>query len=303
MGQSSFTSSEDFSRARAKARMQQLLSTLQWKNQELLSFYEVTELIRPRKETYRGFMAIPIDQIIGSEGRYHDFTLAFYPRKEMLRSRWQSIDEAHVKQVILPPISVYKLGDHYFVRDGNHRVSVAKMQGVAFIDAEVVELDSQISLEPGLTRPQLIRRVVAYERDRFIEEYGFDSFMDMSLLKFSSCGMYPEIVNHILVHKYFINQEVEGEIPLQEAARSWYSQVFIPIIRQIREDRLLRSFPGKTYGDLYLWIVRHWDTLKKDTAQMHLSIEKASQDFKSRFTSGRLQRWLRWMHDRFSRRN
>jgi hypothetical protein len=300
MSISQFTSREDFARARSKGRMQQLLSTLQWKNNELLSFYEVTKLIKPKLETYRGLMAIPLEKVIGSEGRYHDFTLAFFPRKEMLRSRWQSIDEAHLHQVILPPISVYKLGDSYFVRDGNHRVSVAKAQGVEFIDAEVVELDSEIPLEPGMTRMQLVKRVVSYERQRFLDEYQLDRFMDMDLVKFSSPGMYPEIVNHIQVHKYFINQDRKDEIPFDDAARSWYMHVFLPIVMQIREDRLPRTFPGKTYGDLYLWIVRHWDFLKQGVEQ-DVTIEKASKDFKIRFGKGWFKRWREWMAQRFSR--
>jgi len=297
---SSFTSREDFAKARTRGRLQALLSTLQWKNTELLSFYEVTTLLKPRVETYRGIMAIPIDNIIGSEGRYHDFTLAFYPRKEMLRARWQSIDEAHIQQITLPPISVYKLGDYYFVRDGNHRVSVAKSQGVEFIDAEVVELDSQITLEPGMTRQQLIKRVVVYERDRFVEEYGLDSFMDMELVKFSSPGMYPEIINHILVHKYYINEDKEEEIPFDEAAKSWYNQVFLPLVMQIREERVLRSFPGKTYGDIYLWLVRHWDNLKHGLEE-EVSIRTATKDFKDRFRQGRIRRWIDWLKQRFSR--
>ena len=296
-----YTSREDFSRARAQGRMQELLSTLMWKNNELLSFYEVTKLLKPKVETYRGIMPIPVDQVIGSESRYHDFTLAFYPRKEMLRSRWQRIDEAHLREIQLPPISVYKLGDCYFVRDGNHRVSVAKSQGVEFIDAEVVELDAEIPLEPGLTRSQLIKRVVAYERQRFIDLSHLDAIMDMDLVKFSAPGMYPEIINHILVHKYYINQHKSEEIPFEEAARSWYDQVFLPIVRQVREDRLLRSFPGKTYGDLYLWIVRHWDDLKRDRDEKELSIEHATKDFKSRFGKGMLKRWLLWVRSRFSR--
>ena len=218
----------------------------------------------------------------------------------MLRSRWQSIDQAHLQQVNLPPISVYKLGDCYFVRDGNHRVSVAKSQGVEFIDAEVVELDSQIPLEPGLTRSQLIKRVVAYERERFIEEYHFDEFMDMDLVKFSSPGMYPEIVNHILVHKYYMNEHRKGEIPLPEAAQSWYTKVFLPIVRQIREDGLLRSFPGKTSGDLYLWIVRHWDNLKQGLEE-NVTIEHATGDFKSRFSRGYFKRWKDWLQERLRR--
>ena len=118
---------DDFEKAKRRGQMQALLSGLRWKNTNLLSLYDVTRLIKPKGETYRGMQTIPVKNIIGSEGRYHDFSLAFYPKKEMLRARWRSIDELNREDVILPPISVYKVGDNYFVRDGNHRVSVAKM--------------------------------------------------------------------------------------------------------------------------------------------------------------------------------
>lgn len=276
MAKVSYESREDFSKARAKARMQSLLSALQWKNTSLLSFYEVTKLVKPRLETYRGVMPIKIDKIIGSEGRYHDFTLAFYPKKDMLRDRWQSVDDAHLKDITLPPISVYKLSDCYFVRDGNHRVSVAKAQGVEFIDAEVVELDSQIELTPGMTKRQLTKVVVEYERKRVIEEYHLTDIMDMEIVKFSAPGMYAELINHILVHKYYLNQDIEEEIPFDTAALNWYREVFLPIFRHIKQDGLLQTFPGKTYGDLYMWIVRRWDDLKQNNSDESVStIEKA----------------------------
>ena len=279
MAQGNSESREDFSKARVKGRMQSLLSALQWKNTSLLSFYDVTKIVKPKTETYKGVMPIEIDKIIGSEGRYYDFTLAFYPKKDMLRSRWESVDNAHLKNIILPPISVYRLGEYYFVRDGNHRVSVAKMQGVEFIDAEVVELDSQIELEPGMTNKQLIKRVVAYERERVLEEYHLDQIFEMQYVKFSSPGMYAELINHILVHKYYLNQNKKEEIPFSVAAKDWYDHVFIPIFRQIKEDKILRSFPGKTYGDLYLWIVRRWDDSKKNN-EKESTIEKAVYETK-----------------------
>ncbi|NLK06387.1 MAG: transcriptional regulator, partial [Spirochaetales bacterium] len=79
---------EDFEKARSRGRIQSVLSNLAWKNSDLLSFYAVTDLIKPRNETYLGMRTIPVNQIIGSEGRYQDFSLAFYPKKELLRARW-----------------------------------------------------------------------------------------------------------------------------------------------------------------------------------------------------------------------
>ena len=291
---------DNFNRARNRALVNEIQNFLNPDKRRLLSFNDVKEILKPKNEVYVGMQSVPIAKIAGSEGRYRDFDNHFLPTSAYLRHRWESIDEARLTDVTLPPILLYEIGGLYFVRDGNHRVSVAKAQGVEFIDAEVVELDSEIPLEPGMTRMQLVKRVVSYERQRFLDEYQLDRFMDMDLVKFSSPGMYPEIVNHIQVHKYFINQDRKDEIPFDDAARSWYMHVFLPIVMQIREDRLLRTFPGKTYGDLYLWIVRHWDFLKQGVEQ-DVTIEKASKDFKIRFGKGWFKRWREWMAQRFSR--
>ena len=256
------TASDDFSRAKNKARMQTIMNALRWKNPNLLSFYEVTSLIKPKSETYLGMRTIPVEKIIGSEGRYHDFSAAFFPKREMLRHRWESIDSAVLDNVILPPISVYSLGGYYFVRDGNHRVSVAKSKGVEFIDAEVVELDSQIPLKPGMTMKELRAAAVDYERKNFIEQYKPD-YLPMDEIRFTTPGAYPEMVNHILVHKYYINQDYPYEISFKEAAKSWYDNVYFPIVNEIRKQHLLSAFPGQSEGDMYMWIVRRWDEYKR----------------------------------------
>ena len=255
---------DEFTKAKARARLQGLMKTLSWKNNDLLSWYEVTSIIKPKSETYIGMRTIPVNRIIGSEGRYRDFSAAFLPKREMLRHRWVSVDEALHSDVILPPISVYSLGGWYFVRDGNHRVSVAKTMGQEFIDAEVVELDSKIPLEPGMSMRELRRRVVQYEREMFIEQYGYLP-IPMGDIVFTTPGAYPELVNHILVHKYFINQSIDDrEIPIEEAAKSWYENVYSPIVKVVREEHLLSSFPGNTEGDMYMWLVRRWDNMKRE---------------------------------------
>lgn len=288
---------DDFHRAKNRARIHSLLDKLTWKNPDLLSLYEVTSIIKPKKETYLGMKTIEIDKIIGSEGRYRDFSAAFLPKREMLRARWTSIDQARLTDVVLPPISVFALGGYYFVRDGNHRVSVARSMGVEFIDAEVVELDSEIKLEPGMTTKQLKQRVVEYERSAFIEQYK-PSYLPMGEISFTTPGAYPEMVNHILVHKYYINQNVEGEISFEDAARSWYKNVYSPIVDQIRKDNLLFYFPGNAEGDLYMWLVRRWDELKK--AKANASIKEASEDLRKESSSSLLKRWIDAIREKFS---
>ena len=240
---------EDFTKARNRAFLQTVFNKLSWKNPDLLSLYEVTSIIKPKSECYLGMKTIEVKKIIGSEGRYHDFSAAFLPKKEMLRYRWERVDAARMEDVILPPISVYSLGGYYFVRDGNHRVSVARSQGVEFIDAEVVELDSQIKLEEGMTMRTLKNRVVEFERNQFLRQYRTIPLPIISIV-FSTPGAYPEMVNHILVHKYYINMDRKEEISFEEAAQSWYDNVYTPIADVIKEEDLLFYYPGQTVGDL-----------------------------------------------------
>ena len=284
---------DDFSKAKTRARIQSLFNTLTWKNTDLLSFYEVTSIIKPKSETYKGMQSIPVSKIIGSEGRYHDFSSAFLPKREMLRQRWENIDRAVLTDVILPPISVFSIGGWYFVRDGNHRVSVAKAQGVEFIDAEVVELDSQIPLEEGMTMKALKKRVVTYERNQFIQQYK-PSYLPMGEIVFTSTGAYPEMVNHILVHKYFINQNQKEEIPFEQAAVSWYRNVYSPIVKVIREEHLLFQFPGYTEGDMYLWLVRTWDELKRAKKDQNVPIEDAADAVKKSGRGSAILRYVRY---------
>jgi hypothetical protein len=91
-------------------------------------------------QAYRGMRTVEVEKITGSVGRYRDFDGSFLPLKRSMGERWSRIDRAYHRGEELPAVSLYKIGDAYFVRDGNHRVSVAHYHGVAAIDAEVVEI-------------------------------------------------------------------------------------------------------------------------------------------------------------------
>ena len=252
----------DFDAARLKAKIQKVFSTFRWKNPNLLSFYEVTKLIKPDSEAYLGMQTIEVKKIIGSENRYQDFSLAFYPTNNSLKNRWESVDAARLDNITLPPISVYKIGEWYFVRDGNHRVSVARSEGMEFIDAEVVELSSKINLEEGMTLNELKKRVVAHERQMFIDQYH-PTYLPMDKIYFTTPGAYPEMVHHILVHKYYANEHLDRVLSFQEGAESWYKNVYSPLVEAMDKEHLRSHFPGSTDGDIYMWLVRRWDEMKR----------------------------------------
>jgi hypothetical protein len=293
-------SQDNFAKARMRARIGVILSALQFKRRDLLSLYDVKRLIKPKSEAYLGVKAIPIDKIVGSEGRYQDFNLAFLPKKNLLKGRWQSIDQAHMKYVELPPISVYKVGEVYFVRDGNHRVSVAKSRGIEFVDASIVELGTEISPEPGMSMKRIRSLVVEYERKRFLEDYEIPEDSPLHDIRFSVPGRYTEMLHHIEVHKYFLNEDKEGEIPFAEAADSWYEHIYNPIIEVVRSENMLFRFPERTEGDLYMWILAHREDLK-DTPGQDIPADTVAQDLSKRFGTSLYERILAFLKRIFSK--
>jgi len=273
---------DDFNRARLREMFSRVLALLRNEKDQLLSLTEVKALLRPHSESYRGLKTVPIDRIVGSEGRYHDFNRIFLPRHEHLRGRWVRVDMAHLQQIELPPVALYEIGGVYFVRDGNHRVSVARAQGGEFIDAEVISLKSRLPLAPRMTKEQLKRAVIELERKEFFHRTRLDKLADGVELEFTDTGRYDEILRHIHGHKYYINQSLPKEISFEEAMLSWYRKVYLPIIRLIRGERILSHFPGRTAADLYIWIVGHWDALKCQYGQSY-PLQQAVQDFRARF--------------------
>jgi len=288
----------DFSRARGKAMLSQLQNFLNTDRDKLLSFNDVKNILKPKNEVYMGSQTVPIKMIVGSEGRYHDFNKFFLPRKEHLRSRWQRVDEAHLKDIILPPILLYEIGGVYFVRDGNHRVSVAKMQGVEFIDAEVISLTTEMNIKPSMTTDELTAELIEYEKNIFYSETLFGDLTDYWDMNFSAPGRYDVIYNHILVHKYYLNENIEEEIHFNDALVSWYNNVYNPVIKIIREQWLLANFPERTEADLYVWIIKHWDFLKKKYGTY--SLNKAAGDFSKKYgqSQGKFLRFLVLLLDR-----
>ncbi len=285
---------EDFNRARNKALLNEIQNFLTPDKKKLLSFHDVKKILKPQNEVYAGMKTVPIERIVGSEGRYRDFDNHFFPRSSILKERWERVDEAHLNDVILPPIQLYEIGGLYFVRDGNHRVSVAKAQGVMDIDAEVISLQSEIKIREGTDPANILDEVIDYEKRVFYSETGFGDLTEFWDLNFSSTGQYDVIYNHILVHKYYINENQEAEIPFEEAAVSWYKNVYLPVIGAIIRYRLVKRFRGRTSSDLYVWIIKHWDNLKGKYG-VEFSLDEAARDFSRKKPFSRVDYLKLWV--------
>jgi len=305
MSDNPFISSQaesDFSRAKQKAWIQSIKSVINPEAGQLLSFHDIKTLLKPNREKYLGMKTVSIANIAGSEDRYQDFSRHFFPRKEHLRSRWMSIDKAYLSDINLPPIKLLKLGELYFVRDGNHRVSVARTQGVISIDAEVIELSSEIPIEKANSRDEILKAVLAYERRSVLEQTELDRIIPVEMIEFTAAGRWHEILNHIEGHKYYINMDNEEEMPFEEAARSWYKTLYLPIIELIRKERLLSRFPKRTEADLYIWIIKHWHSLKEKYGPDY-PLDQAASEFSATHGKGVFSRAGKRIAELFGFRN
>lgn len=283
---------EDFAKARNKAFFNEIQHLLSPEEASLISLNDVKQLVKANNETYIGMKTIPIDKIVGSEGRYKDFDNHFLPKNSFMRNRWEHVDEAAIQFIDLPPIKVYELAGLYFVRDGNHRVSVAKARGTEFIDAEVVSLQSEIKLKNPRNKADIIKQIIHYEKRVFYSETNFGDITDYWCLDFSTTGRYDVIYNHILTHKYYINQNnPEEEMSLETAISSWYNNVYLPIAASITKEHILHAFPNRTVADLYVWIVRYWDILKQKFGG-DVPIETAVKKFEKKYRIPFLRRQI-----------
>jgi hypothetical protein len=135
----------DFTRARRRSFVRRVGARLRGdpsSTRSLLSFEEVRKALGAPNRVRLGPRVVPVERIVGSVGRHRDFDRDFLPAKADLEERWKRVDRAFHLGKELPPVALHKVGGAYFVEDGNHRVSVARYQGVGWIDAEVVELRS-----------------------------------------------------------------------------------------------------------------------------------------------------------------
>jgi nucleotide-binding universal stress UspA family protein len=251
----------DFRRARRRAAMEQILARLTGKSADLLSYEEVRQKLKVRSSGKQELKEVPLDAIVGSVGRYADFTRSFLPRQDSDEERWARVKVAVTDLSGLPPVKVYRVGEAYFVLDGHHRVSVARQFGATHIQAYVTEIRTKVSLSPDIQPDDLIWKA---EYADFLEHTHLDELHPEADLSVSIPGQYQVLEEHIEVHRYFMGLEQEREIPYEEAVTHWYDEIYWPVVQVIRERDILRDFPGRTETDLYLWVSEHRAALEKE---------------------------------------
>ena len=252
--------SQDFDRAIVKGFWRKITSWVTGKDNQLLPFDEVRSKLPIRGQHYIGADQVPVEKIVGSWGRYRDFDRAFLPIQSKTKDRWVNIDIAHQKMVILPPVELFKMGDVYFVKDGNHRVSVARERGQLFVDAYVTEIDIPVPFSVDTTIDDLF---LMKDYAAFLSETRLLEQRPGANLESRVPGQYKRLSEHIAVHRWYLGENRKSAVPYEEAVLSWYDQVYLRVIQDLRQKGVIKEFPSYSESDLYLWVMDYYAYLRE----------------------------------------
>ena len=239
---------DDFKRARRTAAIQQMMARLTGKSVDLLAYDDVCQYVKTSDGVKQGVREIPLDAIVGSVGRYHDFTRTFLPKNDNDEERWVRVKTAVHDMVGMPPIDVYKVGDVYFVIDGNHRVSIARQLGSDSITARVTEVALRVPLSPDDDPDELICKARYAE---FLEETNLDILRPEADLLLTFCGQYHLLLDQIEAHAALLREKGEP-VAEETAVCRWYDEVYLPVLRHIQSQGIMRLFPERTQADMYI---------------------------------------------------
>jgi hypothetical protein len=294
-----YTASETrkWEQARRSAFVQDVLAAFTQRPADLLPFEEVRQKLHLSNVHYLGLQDVPLDHIVGSVGRYQDFTRAFFPRWDDFQDRWQRIDRLVTTGADLPPVELYKVGQVYFVRDGNHRVSVARQHNFPTIGAYVWECETPVPLEPDTTDVDELLCRTAHAA--FLERTHIDRLCPDLRIELAQPDGYADLLYEIEAFQQILSRIDERQVPFDEAVVLWGEMRYTPIIEIIRQRDILQEFPGRMEADLYLWLCRNQKELEA-RYEHRVLMEEAADDLAKRFreklSPARLvKKAVRWM--------
>jgi len=218
---------------------------------QLLQLKEATKRLRPHRRRYLGVQPIEVGSIIGTDSRDGDFDREFRALRPELRERLRRVGEAFPDGG-LPPITVEKLGDAYFVIDGHHRVALARQRGALAIDADVTELTARWHLSANADRSELVH---AEQERLFMTESGLADVTPDVRIRFTRPVGYRQLLEAVKVHGYQLMLEAPHRLGRGQIALDWYSHVYLPAADALDGETLAGACPEATISDRFLWLV------------------------------------------------
>jgi hypothetical protein len=218
--------------------------------EHLLSFDELQSRLHLFQQSYGGIKPIPVAKVIGSAARTSDFDDDFLPLKPHIKRRWENLEFLY-PQSDFPPITVYKVGDAYFVIDGHHRVAIAKQRGTEMIDAEITEIHTDLPIDEETD----IREVLHLEMEQmFLRHSGLGLVRPQARFACTRPVGYVELLENVRLHGYHLMQSSGEVLSPERIAADWYDNLYLPTLHAVRESGLAERIKTSTETDLFLWI-------------------------------------------------
>src|SRR3954463_1572281 len=229
---------DDFSRARRRAVLSRIAHRLRGQPSDvglILPFEEVVDALGRVSERSIGLQSIPLDSIVGTVGRARDFDRSFRPTSNRSRPRWEQIANAQRRGKDMPPISVYRIGDMHFVRDGHHRVSVARAQGRDTIDAYVTEVKTRIGADRAIRMADL---PLKDHLRMFLERVPLTD-EELAEMRLSDPWAYACLAEAIEAWGFRLSQNSAEFLSREDVAKLWLDEEFRPVVRMLEETDLI----------------------------------------------------------------
>lgn len=227
----------DFSRARRARLLADIGRRLRREPDDvalMLPFEEVVEALGRTGQHDLGLRVVPLDAIVGTVDRAVDFDRGFRPTSARLRSRWERIASAQRRGESLPPVSLFKIGDLYFVRDGHHRVSVAKSLGRQDIDAYVTEVTTRLRLGEDTRVSELPLK----DHERLFRERVPLPAEARSRISLTDPWQYGQLSEAVEAWGFRAMQNRGTYMDRAEVARHWFAEEYEPVVELLRAGDL-----------------------------------------------------------------
>ncbi|MBV9837239.1 MAG: hypothetical protein JO156_03910 [Solirubrobacterales bacterium] len=228
----------DFMRARRRAALAKLAGRLRGEPDDvgvILPYEEVVEALGFVSEHRVGPQVVPLDAIVGTVDRRREFDRRFRPTSARVRSRWEHIAAAMRRGEAMPPIDLVRIGEIHFVRDGHHRVSVARSLGREDIDAYVTEVVTRVGAERTITLADLPPKSLVRE---FFERVPLPEDARAEIV-LSDPWDYAELAESVEAWGFRLSQDRGEPVGRGETAYLWLETEFRPVVEMLRDADLI----------------------------------------------------------------
>lgn len=229
----------DFGRARRARTFALLAARLRREPDDvshILPFDEVVEALGHKGERSLGLQIVEIDSIVGTVDRARDFDRSFRPMSPRVRARWERIAAAMRRGEAMPPVDLYRIADLHFVKDGHHRVSVARTLGLDTIEAYVAEVITAVAPD-GLARPGDLA-LKSHER-LFFERVPL-SPESRERIQLSDEWRYAGLAEGVEAWGFRFMQDRGEFMTREEVAAAWFARDYLPVVEALKETGLIR---------------------------------------------------------------